>query len=87
MVGRDQDECWLCHKPNPAPPPSKPHPDPQNLTCRACHQSSQAGALPIDHALREEETCTLCHEISAAAVPSVPVATQPAGEAEASAAP
>ena len=28
MVGRNQDECWLCHKPNPAPPPDKPHPDP-----------------------------------------------------------
>jgi len=64
MVGRNQDECWLCHKPNPAPPPLKPHPDPQNLTCRSCHQASQAGALPIDHALREESTCTLCHDIS-----------------------
>lgn len=65
MVGRNQDECWLCHKPNPAPPPEKPHPDPQNLTCRSCHQSSQAGSLPIDHALREESTCTLCHDINA----------------------
>jgi hypothetical protein len=64
MVGRNQDECWLCHKPNPAPPPIKPHPDPQNLTCRSCHQSTQAGALPIDHALREESTCTLCHDIN-----------------------
>lgn len=63
MVGRNQDECWLCHKPNPSPPPTKPHPDPQALTCRACHQSSEAGALPIDHALREESTCTLCHDI------------------------
>jgi len=63
MVGRKQDECWLCHKPNPSPPPTKPHPDPQNLGCRSCHQSSQAGALPIDHALREESTCTLCHDI------------------------
>jgi hypothetical protein len=80
MVGRDQDECWLCHKPNPAPPPSKPHPDPQNLTCRSCHQSSQAGALPIDHALREENTCTLCHNISAAASPSAPAEGSGSGE-------
>jgi hypothetical protein len=63
MVGRNQDECWLCHKPNPAPPPTKPHPDPQQLTCRSCHQSTEAGALPIDHALRDEATCTLCHDI------------------------
>ncbi len=47
MVGRNQDECWLCHKPNPSPPPTKPHPDPANLTCRACHQSADAGA-PAD---------------------------------------
>jgi hypothetical protein len=63
MVGRNQDECWLCHKPNPEPPPAKPHPDPQELTCRSCHRSSDAGALPIDHALREENTCVLCHDI------------------------
>ena len=44
MVGRNQDECWLCHKPNPAPPPAKPHPDPQNLTCRSCHQSRNGRA-------------------------------------------
>ena len=65
MVGRNQDECWLCHKPNPAPPPTKPHPDPATLTCRACHQSPDVGALPIDHALRAEATCVLCHDIKA----------------------
>ena len=27
MVGRNQDECWLCHKPNPSPPPIKPPPE------------------------------------------------------------
>ncbi len=85
MVGRNQDECWLCHKPNPAPPPAKPHPDPQNLTCRSCHQSSQAGALPIDHALREEETCTLCHNILATPAPAASAAASP--EAEATSAP
>jgi len=69
MVGRNQDECWLCHKPNPSPPPIKPHPDPANLTCRACHQSADAGGLPIDHALRADSTCVLCHDIKAA-VPS-----------------
>ena len=65
MVGRDQDECWLCHKPNPATPPVRPHPDPAQLTCRACHQSTDTGALPIDHALRAESTCLLCHDITA----------------------
>ena len=65
MVARDQDECWLCHKPNPAPPPARPHPEPGQLTCRACHQSSDAGALPIDHALRADSTCLLCHDIRA----------------------
>lgn len=64
MVGRDQDECWLCHKPNPAPPPIKPHPDPENMTCRTCHQSGQVGGLPIDHALREDNTCVLCHDLN-----------------------
>jgi hypothetical protein len=84
MVGRNQDECWLCHKPNPDPPPLKPHPDPEDLTCRSCHQSAEAGALPIDHALREESTCTLCHDISSwpglSAPPeqSVPPAASPA---------
>ncbi len=86
MVGRDQDECWLCHKPNPAPPPAKPHPDPANLTCRSCHQSSQAGALPIDHALREEDTCLLCHDITATPAPSASAESEPDGD-EATAAP
>jgi hypothetical protein len=72
MVGRNQDECWLCHKPNPSPPPIKPHPDPANLTCRACHQSADAGGLPIDHALRADSTCVLCHDIKAAVPSPVP---------------
>ena len=55
MVGRNQDECWLCHKPNPSPPPQKPHPDRPDLTCRECHQSADVGALPIDHALRADD--------------------------------
>jgi molybdopterin-binding protein len=50
MVGRNQDECWLCHKPNPERPPQKPHPDRPELTCRTCHQASDVGALPIDRA-------------------------------------
>jgi hypothetical protein len=77
MVGRNQDECWLCHKPNPVPPPAKPHPDPQNLTCRSCHQSTEAGALPIDHVLRAEETCVLCHDIKPAVASPQP--SKPAG--------
>ena len=63
MVGRNQDECWLCHKPNPSPPPIKPHPDPKDLTCRECHQSADVGGLPIDHALRQDSTCILCHDV------------------------
>jgi hypothetical protein len=70
MVGRDQDDCWLCHKPNPSPPPIKPHPDRPDLTCRTCHQSTDVGALPIDHALRTDDTCVLCHEVGASPKPS-----------------
>jgi hypothetical protein len=70
MVGRDQDECWLCHKPNPVPPMLKPHPDRPDLTCRTCHQASDVGALPIDHALRADESCVLCHELYVAPSPS-----------------
>ncbi|MEI7743606.1 MAG: hypothetical protein WCK58_07635 [Chloroflexota bacterium] len=81
MVGRNQDECWLCHKPNPAPPPTKPHPDPMNLTCRSCHQSAQVGALPIDHALREDTTCVLCHDIAHQLATPVPSASvEPDGD-------
>ncbi len=73
MVGRNEDECWLCHKPNPSPPPIKPHPDPQDRTCRACHQSTDVGALPIDHALRADSTCVLCHDVR----PKLPVSPDP----------
>ena len=72
MVGRNQHDCELCHKPNPSPPPIKPHPDPVNLSCRACHQASNVGALPIDHALRADDTCVLCHDIKATPGPSLP---------------
>jgi hypothetical protein len=63
MVGRNQDECWLCHKPAAEKPPQEPHPDNPNLTCRTCHQASDVGALPIDHALRADDTCVLCHDM------------------------
>jgi len=78
MVGRNQDDCWLCHKPNPSPPPIKPHPDPQSLSCRACHQASNAGSLPIDHALRADSTCVLCHDISKSLASPAPSASAPA---------
>jgi hypothetical protein len=65
MVGRNQDECWLCHKPAPTTAPQKPHPDDTRLTCRSCHQAADVGALPIDHALRSDATCNLCHDIKA----------------------
>jgi hypothetical protein len=63
MVGRNQDDCSLCHKPNPSPPPVNPHPDMGDLNCRSCHQAGNVGALPIDHALRGDDTCILCHEV------------------------
>lgn len=66
MVGRNQDNCWLCHKPAASPPPQKPHPDRPDLACRTCHQAADVGALPIDHALRADSTCVLCHEMTPA---------------------
>jgi len=89
MVGRRQDECWLCHKPAPLAPPEYPHPADSRLTCRSCHESAEVGNLPIDHALRKDETCLLCHDIKVASrgpaaspgpvgVPS-PLATPQAG--------
>ena len=73
MVGRDQDECWLCHKPLASPPPQKPHPTNPNLSCRACHQSADVGGLPITHALYSDSTCVLCHamdEVTGSPIPS-----------------
>lgn len=66
MVGRRQDECWLCHRPAPLPPPEYPHPADSRLACRTCHQSTEVGNMPIDHALRKDETCLLCHDIKVA---------------------
>ncbi len=66
MVGRNQDECWLCHKPTPLPPPEYPHGPNARLSCRECHRSAETGGLPIDHALRADSTCLLCHDIKQA---------------------
>jgi hypothetical protein len=66
MVGRDQDECWLCHKPTAYPPPTSPHLHETVVGCRECHQSAEVGGLPIDHALRADSTCLLCHDIEVA---------------------
>jgi hypothetical protein len=72
MVGRNQDECWLCHKPTELPPPEYPHEPGPALGCRECHQSAQTGGLPIDHARRENSTCLLCHDIkSTGPIPAV----------------
>jgi hypothetical protein len=79
MVGRNEDECWLCHKPTPLPPPQYPHPPSEPLTCRACHQSPEVGGLPIDHALRADSTCLLCHDIKrASTAPASPTPGMPA---------
>jgi len=64
MVSKNEDECWLCHKPTASPPPQKPHPDTERLTCRSCHSSPEVGRLPFDHALRDDTTCVLCHDIA-----------------------
>jgi hypothetical protein len=92
MVGRDQDECWLCHKPLASPPPQKPHPDRPDLTCRTCHQASDVGALPIDHALRGDETCVWCHDMkrpivlpsTSPSAPAFPLSPSPSAAAEGS---
>lgn len=65
MVAKDENECWLCHRPTELPPPEYPHVLEPAIGCRECHQSAQTGGLPIDHALREDSTCLLCHEINA----------------------
>ncbi len=78
MVGRNQDECWLCHKPTASPPPTYPHPANIPQSCRSCHVASQAGNLPIDHALRADSTCLLCHDIKTAADPRGSQAPSPA---------
>ena len=69
MVARDEDECWLCHKPTAYPPPEVPHVHSITTDCRSCHQSAQMGNLPIDHALRPDSTCVLCHDIEVAQHP------------------
>lgn len=83
-VGRNQTECWLCHKPQELPPPRFPHAHDTRLTCRNCHQSEQVGLLPMDHALRDDTTCLLCHEILRASPPPnvtpTPEPTQPPAE-------
>jgi hypothetical protein len=85
MVGRDEDECWLCHKPTASPPPEYPHPATIPQGCRSCHVAEEAGNLPIDHALRDDSTCLLCHDIKTAGSPpaSLP-ATSPAASPAAS---
>jgi hypothetical protein len=80
MVGRRQDECWLCHKPTALPPPQYPHAADARLGCRSCHQSADVGNLPIDHALRQDSTCLLCHDIKeASAGPSATPSVAPDG--------
>lgn len=74
MVGRNQDQCWLCHKPLASPPPQQPHPTNPNISCRTCHQAANVGALPIDHALRSDPTCVLCHDMNLASPAASPVA-------------
>jgi hypothetical protein len=71
MVGRRQDECWLCHKPTALPPPEYPHEKDARLSCLSCHRSADVGNLPIDHALRQDSTCLLCHDIKQVPSPSL----------------
>jgi hypothetical protein len=77
MVGRNEDDCWLCHKPKASPPPQKPHPTNHNLSCRACHRASNVGGLPITHALYDDSTCVLCHEMTVFAGASPTPAASP----------
>jgi hypothetical protein len=71
MVGRNEDECWLCHQATDLPPPEYPHLPNPDLSCTACHKSPEIGNLPIDHALRSDSTCLLCHDIKRVPAPSV----------------
>ena len=88
MVGRDQDECWLCHKPNPSPPPIKPHPDPQDLTCRDCHQSARRWARCRSTTPCAATTPACCATTSAAGrVPRPEPSATPAPTASSSADP
>jgi hypothetical protein len=64
MASSKESECVLCHKATTLPPPAYPHPADARISCRTCHRSAEAGALPIDHALRTDTTCLLCHEIA-----------------------
>jgi hypothetical protein len=86
MVGRSPDGCWLCHKPAPLAPPSRPHPVVTQLGCRACHQSEEVGALPINHVLRQDSTCVLCHTVPILDASNPPVPASP-GTAEPTAPP
>jgi hypothetical protein len=63
MVGRNEDECWLCHQATDLPPPEYPHVPNPALACTECHKSPEVGNLPIDHALRSDSTCLLCHDL------------------------
>jgi len=87
MVGRNQDECWLCHKPAAIAPPEYPHPADEPLSCRSCHVAAEAGNLPIDHALRADTTCLLCHDIKTAANPPASLNPSASGNPPASATP
>lgn len=82
MVGRRQDECWLCHKPTSLPPPQYPHGPDARLSCRSCHQSAEVGNLPIDHALRKDSTCLLCHDIKEVAAGSPAPSARPPSAGE-----
>ncbi len=89
MANKGEETCTLCHKPQALPPPTYPHAEGAQLSCRSCHQSEEVGALPIDHALRGDSTCLLCHDIkvgdstltappsSPGAAPSSPSVTLP----------
>ena len=82
MVARNEDECWLCHKPTAYPPPQFPHLHQTRINCRECHQSAEVGGLPIDHVLRTDSTCLLCHDITVAEggpsfLPSLPPPSTP----------
>jgi hypothetical protein len=75
MASSKETDCVLCHKPTTLPPPQYPHPENARLSCRSCHQSAEAGALPIDHALRTDSTCLLCHDIKVAGPITSPTAS------------
>lgn len=72
-IGRDNEECLVCHQFTGALPSLIPHPEEGQEDCIGCHEAGigTAGALAGDHVYYANEDCLDCHRVS----PSVPTPT------------